>query len=195
VRVGRVLGGKERSEGAIVLCVQWAAKAAWSYDACGLGAWPVQAGQSRRWSNKVNAARLAACSPYTLLSRLSFVLSFCTCPPAVDDAAGLALINTTTMAAAAVDAGYLAASYSIPESTIQSLLSEPTTELVQALLTQIENRAREFEDLQSEKLKADVELDNAVQAGEQRARTLKVAAEKAQKETAELRQKLAQEGV
>jgi nucleoprotein TPR len=99
------------------------------------------------------------------------------------------------MAAAAVDAGYLAASYSIPESTIQSLLSEPTTELVQALLTQIENRAREFEDLQSEKLKADVELDNAVQAGEQRARTLKVAAEKAQKETAELRQKLAQEGV
>jgi nucleoprotein TPR len=110
-----------------------------------------------------------------------------------DDAAGLALTHNTTMAAA-VDVGYLAASYSVPESTIQSLLSTPTTELVQSLLIQIEAKARDFEDLQSEKLKADVELDNAVQAGDQRARTLKAAAEKAQKEAAELRQKLAQEG-
>lgn len=98
------------------------------------------------------------------------------------------------MAAAAVDVGYLAASYSVPETTIQSLLSDPTVELVQSLLVQIEAKAREFEDLQSEKLKADVELDNAVQSGEQRARTLKAAADKAQKETAELRQKVAQEG-
>jgi nucleoprotein TPR len=97
-------------------------------------------------------------------------------------------------AAAAVDVGYLAASYSVPETTIQSLLSEPTVALVQSLLTQIEAKAREFEDLQSEKLKADVELDNAVQTGEQRARVLKAAADKAQKETAELRMKAAQEG-
>jgi nucleoprotein TPR len=99
------------------------------------------------------------------------------------------------MAAASVDVGYLAASYSVPANTIQSLLSEPTAELVQSLLTQIEAKAREFEDLQSEKLKANVELDNAIQSGEQRARTLKAAADKAQKETTELRQKLAQEGM
>jgi nucleoprotein TPR len=98
------------------------------------------------------------------------------------------------MAAAAVDAGYLAASYSVPESTIQSLLSAPTVDLVQSLLVQIEAKAREFEDLQSEKLKVDVELDNAVQSGEQRARALKTAAEKAQKEATELRQKLVEEG-
>jgi nucleoprotein TPR len=91
--------------------------------------------------------------------------------------------------AAAVDVGYLAASYSVPETTIQSLLSTPTT-----LLAQIEAKARDFEDLQSDKLKAEVELDNAVQAGDQRARTLKTAADKAQTEAAELRQKLAQEG-
>jgi nucleoprotein TPR len=97
--------------------------------------------------------------------------------------------------AAAVDVGYLAASYSVPETTIQSLLSTPTTELVQSLLAQIEAKARDFEDLQSDKLKAEVELDNAVQAGDQRARTLKTAADKAQTEAAELRQKLAQEGV
>jgi nucleoprotein TPR len=98
------------------------------------------------------------------------------------------------MAAATVDVGYLAASYSVPEATIQSLLSAPTADLVQSLLAQIESKAREFEDLQSEKLKADVELDNAVQGGEQRARTLKAAAEKAQKEASELRQRVAEEG-
>lgn len=99
------------------------------------------------------------------------------------------------MATATVDVGYLAASYSVPETTIQSLLSEPTTALVQALLAQIEAKARQFEDLQSEKLKADVELDNAIQTSDQRARAVKAANEKAQKETAELRQKLAEEGV
>jgi nucleoprotein TPR len=98
------------------------------------------------------------------------------------------------MAAAAVDVGYLAASYSVPESTLQSLLSAPTVDLVQSLLIQIEAKARDFEDLQSEKLKADVELDNAVQSGEQRARALKAAADAVQKEAAELRQKVAQEG-
>lgn len=98
------------------------------------------------------------------------------------------------MATATVDVGYLAASYAVPETTIQSLLSEPTADLVQSLLAQIEAKARQFEDLQSEKLKADVELDNAIQTGEQRARALKAAADKAQKETAELRQKLAEEG-
>jgi nucleoprotein TPR len=98
------------------------------------------------------------------------------------------------MAAATVDVGYLAASYSVPETTLQSLLSAPTIDLVQELLVQIEAKARDFEDLQSEKLKADVELDNAVQTGEQRARALKAGADKAQKEAAELRQKVAQEG-
>lgn len=98
------------------------------------------------------------------------------------------------MAAAAVDVGYLAASYSVPETTIQSLLSEPTVDLVQSLLVQIEARARDFEDLQSEKLKVDVELDNTIRGAEQRARSLKEGAEKAQKETDELRQKLVQEG-
>ena len=39
------------------------------------------------------------------------------------------------MAAAAIDVGYLAASYAVPETTLQSLLSEPTVALVQSLLT------------------------------------------------------------
>lgn len=99
------------------------------------------------------------------------------------------------MAAAAVDVGYLAASYSVPETTFQSLLSEPTVELVQSLLVQIEAKAREHDDLKSEKIKVDVELEAAVQDGEGRVRTLKTAADKAQKEIEQLQQKLAREGV
>lgn len=98
------------------------------------------------------------------------------------------------MAAPAVDVGYLAASYSVPETTLQSLLSGPTVELVQSLLVQIEAKAREHDDLQSEKIKVDVELEAAVQDGDGRARTLKAAADRAQKEAAQLQQKLAREG-
>jgi nucleoprotein TPR len=96
--------------------------------------------------------------------------------------------------AATVDVGYLAASYSVPETTIHSLISEPTVELVQTLLTQIEAKARAYDDLQSEKIRTDVELEAAIQGGEQRARTLKATAEKAQKEAEELKKKLVQEG-
>ncbi|KAJ4371273.1 Protein mlp1 [Neocucurbitaria cava] len=97
------------------------------------------------------------------------------------------------MAAAAVDVGYLAASYSAPEATFHSLLTAPTVELVQSLLTHVEAKARAYDDLQSEKLRSDVELETAVQSGERRARALKATAEKAQKEAEELRQRATQE--
>ena len=89
------------------------------------------------------------------------------------------------MAAAAVDVGYLAASYAVPETTLQSLLSQPTVALVQTLLVQIEARAREHDDLTSEKIKAEVELEAAVQGGEARARSLKAVADKATLERVE----------
>ncbi|KAL1794527.1 hypothetical protein ACET3X_007948 [Alternaria dauci] len=95
--------------------------------------------------------------------------------------------------AATVDVGYLAASYSVPETTLRSLLSEPTVELVQTLLTHIEAKARAYDDLQSEKIRTDVELEAAIQGGEQRARVLKATAEKAQKEAEELKKKLVHE--
>ena len=98
------------------------------------------------------------------------------------------------MAAAAVDVGYLAASYSVPDTTFHSLLSEPTVELVQSLLVQIEAKARAYDDLESQKIRADVELEAAERSGEQRARALKAEADKARKEANELRQKLDREG-
>lgn len=98
------------------------------------------------------------------------------------------------MAATAVDVGYLAASYALPETNIQALLSEPTVALVEELLTHIEAKAREFDDLQSEKLRADIENETAVRAGEARIRTLQASADKALKDAEELRQQLAQKG-
>lgn len=113
-------------------------------------------------------------------------------PP--EDALGLASTYTPTMAAAAVDVDYLAASYSVPETSIQSLLSAPTVELVQSLLAQIEAKAREYDDIRSEKLRSEVELEAAVHNADTRARTLKGTADKAVKDAEELRQKLAHEG-
>lgn len=98
------------------------------------------------------------------------------------------------MAAAAVDVDYLAASYSVPETSIQSLLSTPTVELVQSLLAQIEAKAREYDDIRSEKLRSEVELEAAVHSADTRARSLKATADKAVKDADELRQKLAHEG-
>ncbi|CAI6325958.1 unnamed protein product [Periconia digitata] len=97
------------------------------------------------------------------------------------------------MAAAAVDVGYIAASYAVPETTLHSLTSDPTVELVQSLLVQIEAKAREFDDLKSDKLRAEVELEAAVHSADARARTLKATADNAVKEADDLRQKIAQE--
>ncbi|KAL1600410.1 Protein mlp1 [Paraconiothyrium brasiliense] len=99
------------------------------------------------------------------------------------------------MAATAVDVGYIAASYAIPERSIQSLLSEPNVELVQSLLVQIEAKAREYDELQSEKLRADIENETTVRAGEARARALQATADRAVKDAEELRQQLAQKGM
>jgi nucleoprotein TPR len=98
------------------------------------------------------------------------------------------------MAAAAVDTAYIAASYSVPETTITSLLDSPTTELVRSLLEAIEAKAHEYDDLKAEKLRVDVELETAVHAGEQRARSLKASMESSLKEVEDVRKKLADAG-
>lgn len=99
------------------------------------------------------------------------------------------------MAAVAVDVGYLAASYAVPEPTLQSLLDNPTADLVKSLLQQIEAKAREYDGIKAEKLRSDVELENAVRSGEVRARTLKATADKGLKDVEDLRRKLNDEGI
>lgn len=98
------------------------------------------------------------------------------------------------MAMAAIDVPHLAAFASVPESTLTTLLEAPTAELVQSFLTSISAKAREFEQVKSKNLRLDVELENAVRAGESKAKGLKNSVEKSLAENANLRDSLQKEG-
>jgi nucleoprotein TPR len=96
--------------------------------------------------------------------------------------------------AADVDTGFIAAAYSLPESSIHALLAEPTIDLVKAFLKQTETKARECQALEAEKLRTEVELETVVRSSEARARQLKDAVDKGLKEIESLRVKLSREG-
>ncbi|PGG99072.1 hypothetical protein AJ79_08706 [Helicocarpus griseus UAMH5409] len=94
------------------------------------------------------------------------------------------------MATAAVDIPFLSSHYSIPETTLTSLSQSPTVELVNQLLSSISTKARETEELKSDKLRLDVELENAVRSGESKVKVLKNSVEKGLAEITSLRSKL-----
>ncbi|KAL9078363.1 MAG: hypothetical protein Q9157_002720 [Trypethelium eluteriae] len=99
------------------------------------------------------------------------------------------------MAAAAVDVSYISTSYSVPEATLTTLLDSPTVDLVNELLQSIDKKAHEYDELKAEKLRADVELENAVRSGEARSRALGENVDKGLQEINDLRIKLHQEGI
>lgn len=94
-----------------------------------------------------------------------------------------------------IDVPYLVGYLSYPESSLNSLLDAPTIELVKVLLERVASKAREHEQAQSENLKLNVELENAVRTAESKRRVLKGSVEKGLKEVADLRKKLQAEGV
>lgn len=94
------------------------------------------------------------------------------------------------MAAAELDVPQLSAYCSLPQTSINTLLDAPTVELVRSLLGNISVKAREHSELVSEKLRTDVEIENVIRGGESKSRVLRGSVEKAQKEAADLRQKL-----
>ena len=98
------------------------------------------------------------------------------------------------MAVAELDIPQLASYCSVPETSIYTLLDQPTTELVRSLLEGLSTKAQEYNELKSEKLRVDVELESAVRGGESKNRVLKSSLDKAQKESVDLRQKLQAEG-
>ena len=99
------------------------------------------------------------------------------------------------MAVAQLDLPQLASFCAVPESSISSLLDAPTQELVQTFLESVTKKIQEYNQVTSEKLKLDVELENAVRGGETKARILKNTVDKTQRENLDLRQKLENEGV
>jgi nucleoprotein TPR len=92
--------------------------------------------------------------------------------------------------AAEVDVRAISAFSSIPESSINSLLSSPTTELVASLLKGIENKVKEFEQTKSQKVKLEVELETVVRTSESKVKVLQNSRDKALVETSKLRVEL-----
>lgn len=98
------------------------------------------------------------------------------------------------MAVVELDIPQLASFCSVPEPSIHTLLEQPTIELVRNLLDGVTARVQEHNKLKSEKLRVDVELENAVRGGESKNRILKSLVDKTQKDSADLRQRLEVEG-
>ncbi len=98
------------------------------------------------------------------------------------------------MAAAAVDTGYLSTHLGVPATTLSSAVTEPTADLVKAILDAVTAKAHEFDNLYAEKLKVDIELESIVRSSEARSDSFKTAAETSRTEVDELRRKLQDEG-
>ncbi|KAF2965088.1 hypothetical protein GQX73_g8492 [Xylaria multiplex] len=97
------------------------------------------------------------------------------------------------MAVAGVDVGHLATHLGMPESNISGAISDPTTDLVTAILAAVTTKAHEFETLFSQKLQLEVELETSVRGAEAQRDASNETAKKALKDVEEIRQKLNQE--
>ncbi|KAK3113701.1 Protein mlp1, partial [Teratosphaeriaceae sp. CCFEE 6253] len=89
-----------------------------------------------------------------------------------------------------VDFPFLASTYDVPETEIQTLLDSPTTELVKDFLAALTNKGHDFDALKADKLKGDVELESTVRTAESKAKAQKAQVSKHAKEIEELRSKL-----
>ncbi|KAI3162023.1 hypothetical protein DTO039G3_8381 [Penicillium roqueforti] len=94
------------------------------------------------------------------------------------------------MAETAIQLPYLSSHYALPESTLTTLRQAPTVELVNQLLESINKKAHESDELKSDKLRLEVELENSVRSNESKVKVLKASVEKGHAEVADLRKKL-----
>jgi nucleoprotein TPR len=94
-----------------------------------------------------------------------------------------------------LDISHIASTYSLPHSTLQTLLDAPTSQLVQALFQSLSAFAKSHDDLKADKLKADVELEAAVRSGDAKVRQLKGSLETSLKEIETLRRSLNESGM
>jgi nucleoprotein TPR len=99
------------------------------------------------------------------------------------------------MATATVELPYLSSHYSIPESTLSTLTQAPTVELVNQLLEAITKKAHENDELNSDKLRLEVELENAVRSTDSKIKVLRNSVEKGHAEVEETRKKLHESGI
>ncbi|KAJ5088809.1 nuclear pore complex protein An-Mlp1 [Penicillium angulare] len=94
------------------------------------------------------------------------------------------------MAETAIDFPYLSSHFSLSETALSSLVEAPTVDLVNQLLQSITTKAHEYDELKSDKLRLEVELENAVRSNESKIKVLKGTVEKGHTEVEDLRKKL-----
>lgn len=94
--------------------------------------------------------------------------------------------------AAEVDSGRIASFVSISESTISTLIENPTAELVKSFLSSLTPKIQEYEELRSQKLKQDIELETAIRTNESKVKVHKASVEKGLAEIGKLRTELQQ---
>jgi nucleoprotein TPR len=92
--------------------------------------------------------------------------------------------------AAEVDVRAVATFSSLSESSISTILEQPTVELVRALLLNLSQKAHDHQQLLSQKTRLEVELEAAVRSSESRIKVLKGSVEKGLAETSSLRKEL-----
>lgn len=98
------------------------------------------------------------------------------------------------MAVAVLDVDYLSAYLSVPQQTLSTCVDTPTAELVRAVLEAVTAKAHEHDELTADKLRVDIELENAVRSSETRIEGFRAQVEKGQKTVEEIRTKLKEEG-
>jgi nucleoprotein TPR len=98
------------------------------------------------------------------------------------------------MATMSWDAGFLSGYLNIPEPTLNTIIDSPTAELVKAVLDAVAVKATEHQELEADKIRLDIELENAVRSAENRSQGLKATVDKALKDVDDLRGKLNAEG-
>ncbi|KAK4624586.1 hypothetical protein CLAFUW4_05350 [Fulvia fulva] len=90
----------------------------------------------------------------------------------------------------ALDVAYLATTYGVEEAELHALIDAPTTELVRDFLATITGKGEEFDKLNADKLKVEVELENTVRTSDTKVKAQKAAVTRQTKEIDDLRTKL-----
>lgn len=92
--------------------------------------------------------------------------------------------------AATTDIRSIADFVALPESSLSALIDNPTSELIQDLLQNIEKKAKEYAQFKSQKVKLEVELETTVRTNESTIKGLKNTRDKALADVGKLRDDL-----
>lgn len=96
--------------------------------------------------------------------------------------------------AAEVDLRILSSFTGVTEPQLSSLIESPTVDLVKSLLQSIELKARDYEQVKTQKVRLEVELETSVRTNESKVKALKKSVEKGLVESSKLRVDLQNSG-